>query len=229
VIIHTIETRTHGRYLVDCVDARDLAPMLVGFHGYGETAEHMLTNLRALARGDAAARPDEPGGAVSDWCLVSVQALHRFYTRSQEVAANWMTRQDRELEIESNTAYVWSVVYAVQRDYRVRRPLVFAGFSQGVAMAYRAAAAGSCDGLILLAGDVPPDVASRASGLPPILLGRGTKDEWYTEQKATADARLLRDAGVSVTEHVFDAGHVWDESFVTTAQQFLQRVVSATP
>ena len=203
--------------------------MLVGFHGYAETAERMLTNLRALAPREPSAPPGEPGGTVCDWCLVSVQALHRFYTRSEEVAANWMTRQDRELEIANNTAYVWSVVHAVERDYRVRRPLVFAGFSQGVAMAYRAAAAGPCDGLIVLAGDVPPDVASRASGLPPILLGRGTKDQWYTEQKATADAKLLRDAGVSLTEHVFDAGHVWDESFVTVAQEFLQRVLSEAP
>jgi predicted esterase len=200
--------------------------MLVGFHGYAETAERMLTNLRALAPGEPADPQGEPGATVCDWCLVSVQALHRFYTRSEEVAANWMTRQDRELEIENNTAYVWSVVHAVERDYRVRRPLVFAGFSQGVAMAYRAAAAGPCDALILLAGDVPPDVAPRASGLPPILLGRGTKDNWYTEEKAAADARILRDAGVSVTEHVFDGGHVWDQSFVATAQQFLQQVRS---
>jgi predicted esterase len=225
-MIHTIETRTHGRYLVDRANVPELVPMLVGFHGYAETAERMLTNLRAVAPREPTGLPAAPGAIVSDWCVVSVQALHRFYTRSEEVAANWMTRQDRELEIANNTAYVWSVVHAVERDYRVRRPLVFAGFSQGVAMAYRAAAAGACDALILLAGDVPPDVAPRASNLPPILLGRGTKDQWYTEQKATADVRLLRDADVSVTEHVFDAGHVWDESFVTVAQHFLQRMLS---
>ena len=166
--------------------------MLVGFHGYGETAEHMLANLRALAERDSDARPGDLAGTASSWCLVSVQALHRFYTKSDEVAANWMTRQDRELEIEHNIAYVWSVVRAVEREYRVQRPLVFAGFSQGVAMAYRAAAASGCDGLILLAGDVPLDVASRASGLPPILLGRGTQDKWYTEEKAAADTRVLR-------------------------------------
>jgi len=200
--------------------------MLVGFHGYGETAEHMLANLRAVAERGSDARSGDLAGTGSGWCLVSVQALHRFYTKSDEVAASWMTRQDRELEIEHNIAYVWSVVRAVEREYRVQRPLVFAGFSQGVAMAYRAAAASGCDGLILLAGDVPPDVASRASGLPPILLGRGTQDKWYTEEKAAADTRVLRAAGASITEHVFEAGHVWDNSFVAAAQQFLQEVLS---
>jgi predicted esterase len=190
--------------------------MLVGFHGYGETADAMMANLRAIGRS---------GSLTSDrWCLVSVQALHRFYTRQQDVVASWMTRQDRELEIEANTAYVWSVVRAVEQEYHARRPLVFVGFSQGVAMAYRAAVAGDCDGLIVLAGDVPPDIASDASSLPKVLLGRGRRDEWYTEQKAAADLDVLRGGGVDVTEHVFDAGHEWDATVVAAAQQFLARL-----
>jgi predicted esterase len=207
VIIHTIEARTHGRYLVE--SRGKPAPLLVGFHGYGESADAMLSNLRTFGDG---------------WCLVSVQALHRFYTRKNEVVATWMTRQDREHEIADNTAYVWSVIEAVERDQGTSRPRVFAGFSQGVAMAYRAAVAGACDGLIVLAGDIPPDVASHASKLPPVLVGRGVKDEWYTAAKAAADLNVLRDASVSTTEHVFEAGHVWDTSFSAEARQFLRRL-----
>jgi predicted esterase len=207
VIIHTIEARTHGRFLVELREAP--APLLVGFHGYGENADIMLDNLRAIGDG---------------WCLVSVQALHRFYTRKNEVVANWMTRQDREHEISDNIAYVWSVIDAVERERGTCRPRVFAGFSQGVAMAYRAALAGACDGLIVLAGDVPPDVAAQASRLPPILLGRGARDEWYTAAKAGADLGVLRQAGVPVTEHVFEAGHTWDSSFSAEARRFLCRV-----
>src|SRR5918995_2156077 len=154
--LHTIEVRTHGRYIVEPRD--ESAPLLVGFHGHAQSAEIMLENLRWIGEG---------------WSLVSVQALHRFYTKRGDVVATWMTKQDRELEIANNLAYVWSVVERVRREYSVRRPLVLAGFSQGVAMAYRAAAAGECDGLIVLAGDVPPDVVPRAAMLPPILLGRG--------------------------------------------------------
>lgn len=214
--VHTIETKTHGRYLVERPDAAEPAPLLVGFHGYGETAEAMLAPLRAI-------------GGDAGWCLVSVQALHRFYTRTQEIAAGWMTRQDRELEIADNTAYVWAVVRAVSRQYPVRRPLVFAGFSQGVAMAYRAAAAEPCDALVVLAGDVPPDVAPDAARLPPVLLGRGTKDAWYTAAKADADAQVLTGAGVRLTEHVFEGGHVWDAGFLLAASAFLERVASTNP
>ena len=213
MIIHTIEARTHGRYLVEARD--EPSPLLVGFHGHAENAEIMLDNLRAIS--------------ASGWSLLSVQALHRFYTKRGDVVATWMTKQDRELEIANNIAYVWSVVDRVRRDYPVRRPLVFAGFSQGVAMAYRAAAAGECDGLVVLAGDVPPDVAARASSLPPILLGRGKADDWYTKEKSAADLTVLHGAGVDLTEHVFDAGHVWDPSFVTAAQAFLQRISAQVP
>lgn len=175
----------------------------------------MLANLRAIG--------------ADGWSLLSVQALHRFYTKRGDVVATWMTRQDRELEIADNTAYVWSVIDRVRGEYPVRRPLVFAGFSQGVAMAYRAAAARECDGLIVLAGDVPPDVAPRAASLPAILLGRGKADEWYTEQKAAADGEVLRAAGVDLTEHVFEAGHVWDPTFIEAARRFLARLASPAP
>jgi predicted esterase len=132
---------------------------------------------------------------------------------------------------------VWSVVERVRAERAASttegrtdgRPLVFAGFSQGVAMAYRAAAAGACDGLVVLAGDVPPDVAPRAATLPPILLGRGRADEWYTAQKAAADLDVLRTARADVTEHVFDAGHVWDSAFIAAARAFLKRISAPAP
>ena len=67
-------------------------------------------------------------------------------------------------------------------------------------MAYRAAALVQrpCDGVIALAGDVPPDVAPLAASLPRVLLGRGTEDKWYTAEKAAKDLAVLRAAGVTV-------------------------------
>jgi predicted esterase len=205
---HTIVVRTHGRYLVERPNGDGPWPILAGFHGYGETAEHMLEVLRQI---------------TDKRLLVSIQALHRFYTKRDEVVANWMTRQDRELEIADNVDYVSSVIAAVRNDHTAGGPLVYVGFSQGVAVAYRAAALGvpPCGGLIVLAGDVPPDIHPRLSRLPPVLIGRGRKDDWYTDAKAMADRDVLRGAGIPVTEHVFDAGHVWDPSFVERAKMFL--------
>ena len=210
---HSIETRIHGRYLVSTPPGDGPHPWLLGFHGYGEQAAQQLTVLDALD-------PDRR------WAHVSVQGLHRFYTRGEEVVASWMTREDRELAIADNTGYVTGVVAAVRRDYPVGAPLVCVGFSQGVAMAYRAAAAGiGAQGLIVLAGDVPPDVRSRASDLPATLIGRGTKDEWYSGSKLQADLGILEGNAVSVETVEFDGGHAWDEAMRQAARGFLSRFV----
>jgi predicted esterase len=139
-----------------------------------------------------------------------------------------MTREDRELAIADNLAYVRSVVDEVMASAG-SGPVVYVGFSQGVAMAYRAAAfAGvACHGLILLAGDLPPDVAPVAAQLPPVLLGRGVEDRWYTADQARADLAALTRAGVDAREHVFEGGHEWHESFLTRAGTFLDERWSA--
>ena len=187
--------------------------MLVGFHGYGEDAAIHLDALKRI-----------PGAAK--WLLVSVQALHRFYTRDQRVVASWMTRQDREHEIADNVDYVSRVLHQVQSEHRTRAPLVFAGFSQGGAMAYRAAARHRADALIVLASDVPPDVTGEPALLPPVLIGRGIRDEWYTHDKIAADVTALRRGGTVVETCVFDGGHEWTAAFCDAAAAMLGRVYS---
>lgn len=203
----TIATQTHGRYLVD---GKPGAPMLVGFHGYMEHAALHLDMLRQVAAG-------------REWLLVSVQGLNRFYARAHTtVVANWMTTEDREEAIADNLAYVAAVVKAVRAEFASTGPLVFAGFSQGVAMAYRAAAfAVPCDGLILLGGDIPPDVAPVAPSLPRVLLGRGMTDHWYTAPKAEKDLAILNSAGATLETCVFEGGHDWHPTFIERAGVFL--------
>src|SRR6266550_3563546 len=121
MLTRTIGATVHGRYLVQNGPPERL---LVGFHGYAENAERHIDELDRI-----------PG--VDEWTIVAIQALHPFYLgRTQEIVASWMTRQERELAIADNKAYVRSVVSTLPRP----RTLVFLGFSQGTAMAYRAAA-----------------------------------------------------------------------------------------
>jgi len=210
--LETIDARVHGRFLVRVPRSPGSWPLLVGFHGYGEAAGDHLDALQAI-----------PG--TEEWLLVSVQALHPFYTRQERVVASWMTRDDRELAIADNIDYVGRVLERVRASQPTSPTLVFSGFSQGGAMAYRAAAHYRADGVIILAGDVPPDIIERrAVALPPVLLGRGTKDEWYTEAKEAADRAALARLGARVETCVFDGGHEWTDTFRTAASAFLRRV-----
>lgn len=211
----TIAVRTHGRYLID--SPASATATLVGFHGYQENAAIHLEVLRRIAN----ERPLN---------LISIQALNRFYTRASSVVAGWMTTEDRDLAIADNIAYVGAVLAEVAGETGVTRPLIYVGFSQGVAMAYRAAAfvQRPCDGVIALAGDVPPDVAPVAAGLPVVLLGRGTEDAWYTGEKIAADLATLGGADVTVEEHVFEGGHLWHAAFVERAGAFVDERIAAS-
>jgi predicted esterase len=140
-----------------------------------------------------------------------------------------MTRQDRELAIADNVRYVASVVAELRRTLPVADRLVFLGFSQGAAMSYRAAAGSGhpCRGVVVLGGDVPPELADRdLAGFPPVLLGRGSSEEWYDGAKMEHDVELLRGKGVDVRPVVFTGGHEWTNEFRAAAGEFLREVLS---
>jgi len=200
--IANIETRVHGRYLYE---DRGAERLLVGFHGYAEVADANFAELEKL-----------PG--VERWSVVSIQALHPFYTRSGEVVASWMTKLDRELAMIDNLAYIRGVLDQLPTP----RHLVFSGFSQGAAMAARAAAQISCAGLVMLGGDIPDDVKADAP-LPPVLLARGARDEWYTNEKFQADLEFL-EPRTHVTRCVFAGGHEWSDPFREAAGAFLREI-----
>lgn len=211
--IRTLSTATVGRYLVEPASPRSTAaPMLVGFHGYGQNAEILLEELRRI-----------PGAAR--WTLVSVQALHRFYnTKTQAIAGSWMTSLDRQQAIEDNLGYI-SRVLAELRAERGHGRLVFAGFSQGAAMAWRAAARFPCKGLLALGGDLPRDVAESSHlALPPMLLGRGDRDGFYTADQLVKDLSLLHALGFRPDSLTFKGGHEWGWEFLEAAGDFLERV-----
>ena len=210
----SVAALVHGRYLLETPADPEGCPLVVGFHGYGENADIHLEQLRRL-----------PG--AHRWVLCAVQALHPFYNRAGEVIASWMTREQREHAIEDNLRYVASVVAEVKRELPVSQRLAYLGFSQGAAMAYRAAAGSGHPGLgvVVLGGDVPPELEScDLSHFPPVLLGRGSSEEWYDAAKMEHDVELLRKKGVDIRPCVFEGGHEWTNEFRAEAGRFLEEV-----
>jgi predicted esterase len=207
----TIATGTHGRYLVSPATSPG-APLLVGFHGYGETAEDEMARLQAI-----------PG--INRWTVASIQGLHQFYRRrTNEVVASWMTRQNRELAIADNMAYVSSVVGRLSEGSPA---VVLTGFSQGVAMAFRAAAALGLQaaGVIACGGDVPPELEAKTlARIPVVLIGQGARDEWYSSEQRASDETRLRVAGVTVQSIVLNAAHEWTAEFSEACARFLQLI-----
>jgi predicted esterase len=198
VEIHSVPTATHGRVLIEPARAAAARGLIVGFHGYAETAAIQLERLNAI-----------PG--TTTWTRVSAQGLHRFYERrTGQVIACWMTHEDRDDAIRDNVAYIGAVLETAPIDPSL--PLVYAGFSQGVAMAYRAACRGPrrAAAVIAVGGDVPPELLDDpAVAFPRVLMIRGRNDEWYSQQKFERDATALRSRGVELEALLVDGGHEW--------------------
>jgi predicted esterase len=210
----TLPVTHHGRYLLGPAPGPGPWPVLVGFHGYAENAGIMDAVLARI-----------PGAGA--WRRVSIQGLHRFYhPKRGEVIASWMTREDRDLAIADNLAYVDAVLAQVEAEHGRAPVLVHAGFSQGVAMAWRAALRGArrADAVVALGGDIPPELREHLTGAPPALLARGDADEWYTAEQFAADRDALLGAGAAVEAFTFAGGHVWHEAVLERAGQFLARV-----
>jgi predicted esterase len=165
----------------------------VALHGYGQLASRFLRGLESLA--------------TPTRLVVAPEGLSRFYldSGSGKVGASWMTREDREQEIDDYLEYLEQVRAALAPKV----PLSVFGFSQGVATAARWAAATlpAPVRLVCWGGLVPDD-------LPPARLARsrvtyvvGSAEEWATPALVEAQAAVLQGAGVAVEVVEFEGGH----------------------
>jgi predicted esterase len=212
-IERTIEATTHGRYLVASGEGALPVVALAGFHGYGENAETQMERLYSIA-GDMRC------------LLISIQGLHRFYRPKSNdvVVASWMTRQNRELAIADNISYAGRVIESVLAERKIKLPLIFTGFSQGVSMAFRAAVRSTIQPVAVIAvgGDVPPEIQpemlKRLSGA---MLCYGMSDPYYSNEKFRDDEARLTGAGVNVRRFEFDGGHVWPHGLNELMPRFM--------
>jgi predicted esterase len=99
-------------------------------------------------------------------------------------------------------------------------------------MAFRTAVRGArrADGVIAVGGDVPPELLEdRASAFPPVLLLRGSDDDWYTAEKLKGDVGALDARGTIAHAITYDAGHVWTEDVSRAASEFVRGLIASTP
>lgn len=209
-VVH-VPARAHGRVVVkDAAYDGRRSRLVLAFHGYAQRAESMIEML-------------EPVPGIEHWTIASIQALHPFYGKNEQIVASWMTREDRELAIAENVDYVDDATVALQRERRAD-VIVCVGFSQGAAMAWRAGVLGRrrADGVVALAGDIPPELGDApVENFPIALVAGGTRDEWYTEAKMQADLQLLSGKGAPHGSLRFSGGHEWTDEFRAELGRFL--------
>ena len=103
MIERSIAVHTHGRYLIDPPASDGPAPLLVGFHGYGEGAEAQLERMRRVRVEEATA----VGAELLDGFLARHRAHRERVLESLQTAQRnvWMEVLDHALLHEKQSEH----------------------------------------------------------------------------------------------------------------------------
>ncbi|MEO6527358.1 MAG: phospholipase [Gemmatimonadaceae bacterium] len=220
---HAIRVRRTARYFTLGPTHGFPRELWVVCHGYGQLAERFLSQFDVLDDGTR--------------LIVAPEALSRFYLdpiaqRRDKVAprvgASWMTREDRDAEIEDYVGYLEQLTTELRHHLTGAGPrIVVLGFSQGTATVCRWLSASElrADEIVLWAGKIPPelDLAQWAETLhgASLSLVAGESDELVTADAVAAEGERLSGAGVAFALHRYAGGHrIESEALLRLAESF---------
>ena len=177
------------------------------FHGYGQLSEYFIKHFENL-------NPEEN-------FIIALEGLSRFYVDglSGRVGASWMTKDDRELEIQDQSNYINLVledagIDPLDKSYN----LIVLGFSQGTATAVRWFANNEIrpSQLVLWAGLFPHDVnalekADIFSELP-VHFVYGNEDQFLKDVNIEEKTSEFEKMGMKLNVWTFEGKHVMNRT-----------------
>lgn len=212
-VVHHITVPRTARYITqgEIESAQEVWFVL---HGYSMLAASLLRWFEPAAR---------PGRL-----LVAPEALSRAYFEekgTRRVGASWMTKEDRDAEIEDYVRYLDLMAARVLAGVPGQPRIEVHGFSQGTATACRWVAFGNpaVDRLMLWSGLVPPDLPLDRYG--PVLsrsgleMAFGSRDQFISPDDVDREQARLAAAGLTPRIHRFDGGHRVDRATLLSLTQ----------
>lgn len=203
---HTIPITKTARYYTLGKANPDTEEIWFVLHGYGQLASFFIRHFEVLNNGKR--------------LIVAPEALSRFYVGRDpvRVGATWMTKIDREQEIQDYLAYLNQVASHIMGLVESRRkPITVLGFSQGATTVSRWVTEGRfpAQRLILWAGPVAHDLDLKAYGptlssMAPCFVV-GDKDHYITPEKLAEERARLEAENVGVTYIPFEGTHKIDK------------------
>jgi len=147
----------------------------VVFHGYKQLAKRFIQKFTILD--------------LKTNFIIAPQGLSKFYLEGHfgHVGASWMTKEDRETDIQNQLVYINSVFQKETQNIDFQNvQLNILGFSQGVTTACRWAFYQNIpfDNLILWAGSFPHEITEKQilKRNAKIMALIGTKDSFYNPE-----------------------------------------------
>ncbi|MGQ0702552.1 MAG: alpha/beta hydrolase [Gemmatimonadales bacterium] len=148
--------------------------------------------------------------------LVAPEGLSRAYFEEKggrRVGASWMTKDDRDTEIDDYVEYLDRVADRIRFGVAGEPRIEVHGFSQGAATACRWAALGTtrADRLVLWGQGVPPDLPLDRYGQrltrAGLTIALGTRDRYLGAEDVDRELARLAAAGLEPQVHRFEGGH----------------------
>ena len=207
---HIAVTRT-ARYYVLGTPGPAVEDVWFVCHGYGQLASEFVKEFESIAH------PTR--------LIVAPEALNRYYISTAPefhgpdapVGATWMTRADREADINDYVNYLDQLFAEIMRELGGRKVSVtVVGFSQGGATANRWLTRGSAraDRLLmwgaLLAIDSDLHDAAEFFRTTDLVLVYGTRDRFASERMISDYIVRLEENDIPHTVVTFEGGHRMD-------------------
>jgi len=210
---HHFETVRTARYVTLGELGPETSEVWVVCHGYRQLACRFLRRFRSLDDGSR--------------YIVAPEALSRFYVDpapgrhgpEHRVGASWMTREDRQTEIDDYVRYLDGLTAQVMGQAPDARLFVL-GFSQGVHTTARWVTYGQVQPhrLILWAAYLPPDLdmerAADALVGVRVSLVRGLTDQHASEELEAREGSRLDDSGIEHDVLTHEGGHRIDQDLL---------------
>lgn len=200
---HNIAVEKTARYFTLNPAEGQAKHIWIILHGYAQHAGYFIRKFTPLDRDDT--------------LVVAPEGMHRFYQEgfSGRVVASWMTKDDREADINDNTNYLNQLVVKLSADHPKAKIRVLA-FSQGGATACRWAVKSKVpiEQLVLWAASFPPDLDLGQHGEKlntlNLILVMGTKDPFIEEKDIRQVQQLLDEGGIKYNIKRFEGKHEID-------------------
>ena len=173
--------------------------VIIACHGYAQLGKYFIRKFDCISS--------------EERCVVAPEALSKFYWNGMNgrVVASWMTKEDRESEIEDYISYL-NQIYKMIKDLNPEVKIIAFGFSQGSSTISRWIAQDNpeviCDRLILWSGSFPMDVIERdIFKTIPFDYLFGNQDQYYSKEKVVELEEALNSHGINPNFTEFDGEH----------------------
>ncbi len=163
--------------------------LLIALHGYGQLSTYFSKKFKEIN---------------SNFDVLVPEGLNRFYLKesSGRVGSSWMTKEDREFDIEDNQDYLDEIIKEYSTKYE---SIILLGFSQGGATASRYCykKANRIKGLVLWGSAFPPDITKEENnsfkGEKYFVLG--LQDEYFNKEIQKDVLALQMELGYTIIQY----------------------------